>query len=419
MHILIKIITILFLATEVLSQSPISISFGPVKLGEKRIDIDLANFKIEKEHKSDLVKTRIIKNSTQWIRTADNLLTPRALVSISVKSKQTVSLLHQGKSIILQGSDIKNTKLYLNIFNPGDIKVFLGKNNIESLRLSSKTIVKNKKGHLIDYTCSSYSIEIEGLDDQYLSLGCNMERVGKIGKERSRLILSWSTTNYKLLSTQGSPYTSVLMNNQPITFNMVNSKGDTRSVKISAKFSKRFNRLKMAVGLGPYSLKTKDGARISSTKIAPAFMLYGKWDLTSASSLRGFNAFVANKSYFNNAGLYFAYDLATALDNRFKLVPLLGAQVLTFKYDSNSKTSNKIIYPQGFEATYKHIFGIKNYHMTYGMFLSTQTDEKYDNIWLRWGRGYFWELNYIRWGRDNRDATTMGISIGIPIGKYF
>ena len=57
--------------------------------------------------------------------------------------------------------------------------------------------------------------------------------------------------------------------------------------------------------------------------------------------------------------------------------------------------------------------------MTYGKFLSTDTDEQYDNIWLRWGRNYFWELNYIKWGRDNQEVKTYGLSIGFPIGNLF
>jgi hypothetical protein len=403
----------------VLAQAPISISFGPVQIGEKRIKINLDNFQVKATKNTDIIKARIIKGTTQWIRTKENFLSPRVLVSISVKSQKTVSLKHHGKNLILQGDSVKNGKLYLNIFDPQEIKVFVGNEQIDQLILNSNVKLSNKKGHLIDYSCSYFGIDVQGLDDQYLSLGCRMERVGPIGKERSRLVLTWSTTNYVLESEQRSPFTSVLMSSDAININMINAQGERRQVKISAKFKKRFHRLKLALGLGPYGMDSKEGLKQEKDQIAPAVMLYGKWDLTPESSFRGFNALLKSKSLFNNAGLYFAYDIATAFDNRFKLVPLLGAQYLTYKFDSNSKTNNKFIYPQGFEAVFKHIFGIKNYHMTYGMFLSTQTDETYDNIWLRWGRGYFWELNYIRWGRDNQEVETYGLSVGFPIGNFF
>lgn len=402
-----------------LAQAPIAVSFGPVKIGEKRIKIDLNNFQIQATKNSSYIKARIIKGTTQWIRTKENFLSPRVLVSISVKSDKTVSLEHHGKNIILQGESVKNGKLYLNIFNPQEIKVFVGNEMVDQLILSSNVKLANRRGHLIDYSCSRYGIEVEGLDDQYLSLGCRMDRVGPIGKERSRLVLTWSTTNFSLESLQRSPFTSILMSGESMSIDMIDSQGERRKVKISAKFKKRFHRLKMALGLGPYRMDSKEGFQLEKNQIAPAVMLYGKWDLTPQSSFRAFNALLKRKSLFNNAGIYFAYDIASAFDNRFQLAPLIGAQYLTYKFDSNSKTNNKFIYPQGFEATFKHIFGIENYHMTYGMFLSTQTEETYDNIWLRWGKNYFWELNYIRWGRDRQEVETYGLSIGFPIGSFF
>ena len=200
---------------------------------------------------------------------------------------------------------------------------------------------------------------------------------------------------------------------------MINKNGEKRKVTIQTKFKPRYKRLKTAIGFGPYAFKAIAGNEEKETTIAPAFMLYAKWDLTQETSFRFFDAFIANETIFNNAGFYFAYDLAKAFDGRFKVVPLLGAQVLANKYDKNSKTTDRILYPQGFEAIYKHAFGIENYNIVYGMFLSTDSEETYDNAWLRWGKGYFWELNYIRWGRDNEKSSMWGLSVGIPTGSYF
>jgi len=415
----ITIFVSLIISHAVIAQSPISISFGPVQLGEKRIKIDLNNFEIQKNQKSTSVKARIIKGTTQWVRTKENFLSPRVLISVSVRSDETISLEHHNKNIILQGEAIKNAKLYVNIFNPQKIKIYQDGEHIETLLLNSNVNLPSKKGHLIDYSCSNYDVSIEGLDDQYLSVGCRMERIGRIGKERSRLVLTWSTTNFKLPNHQRSPFTSILMNDQPINIKLNSGKKENRVVKISAKFKKRFHRMKLALGLGPYNMNAKKNGIEDNDQLAPAVLLYGKWDLTQESSFRFFDALLKSKSLFNNAGFYFAYDIATAFDGRFKLVPLIGAQHLTYKFNSDDKGSKKFIYPQGFEAVFKHIFGIKNYHMTYGMFLSTQTDEDYDNIWLRWGRGHFWEINYIGWGRGNQEVKTYGLSIGFPIGNLF
>ena len=341
--ILSKLILSFFLLSQAMAESPISISFGPVKLGEKRIKINLDNFEIQHKNSYQNIKTRIIKGTTQWVRTKENFLSPRVLISVSAKTKETISLEHHGKNIILQGDEIKNAKLYVNIFNPQEIKIYSNGKYAETLLLNSKVNLESKKGHLIDYSCSRYNIEINGLDDQYLSVGCRMERVGRIGKERSRLVLTWSTTNFHLENHQRSPFTSILMSDNPINAKMVNANGERRDVQIKAKFKKRYHRMKLALGLGPYLMDAKKHEFENNEQFTPAVMLYGKWDITQESSFRFFDALLKSDSLFNNAGLYFAYDIATAFDGRFKLVPLLGAQHLSYKYDSNDKGSYKYI----------------------------------------------------------------------------
>jgi hypothetical protein len=74
----------------------------------------------------------------------------------------------------------------------------------------------------------------------------------------------------------------------------------------------------------------------------------------------------------------------------------------------------QIIFPQGFEVVYRHAFGLRNYHLIYGMFLSTASDGSYENIWLRFGQKVFWELNWINWKYEDRQATSYGLSVGIP-----
>ena len=148
-----KLIKILFiqciLSSYIFAQNEFSISFGQVNLGEKRIKINLKNFKVIKKQSNPLVATRIIKNSTQWIRTKDNLLAPRAMVSISVKSNKSVSLRYLDKNIIPEGEHIKSSKLYINIYNPMPIEIYVDGKKSETLYFQSQVKQRNKKGHLI------------------------------------------------------------------------------------------------------------------------------------------------------------------------------------------------------------------------------------------------------------------------------
>jgi hypothetical protein len=401
------------------ANSPIAISFGPVNVGEKRIDINLNNFELYKRVGHKKIKASIVADSTQWVRTQGNLLTPRALVEIVIQSEKTISIKHHEKVLIPAGKKTKTVQLYLNIFNPSSIEIYEDDKRIESLRLASKISLRNSQGHLKDYSCAPFNLNIDGLDDQYVSVGCTKEKYGKVGSERQRLIITWATTNYFITDELSSPFTTILSDNEPIIVTLRNHKGEKRNIKLQAKMKQRAHRLKTAFGLGPYMFKTNLGTQQRDPVVAPAAMLYAKWDLTDISSLRAFDALVAQTSIFNNAGLYFAYEVASAFDNRVKFVPLLGLQVLTFKFDRDRSDFNEVIYPQGMEIVYQHAFGIENYHIIAGAFLSPQTSVDYTNLWLRWGSRYFWELNYIGFAADNKKAHMWGLSIGFPLGSYF
>ena len=414
-----RIFISLLISFYIYAESPLSISFGPVNVGEKRIEIDLSNFHLEKENKSNTISAKMISGSTQWIRTQENLLAPRALVEIKVNSQKTISISHHEKVILASGDKIKTTRLYINIFDPQEIKIFENNKHLDSLRLESNIKLKNKVGHLVDYSCAPYNVDVQGLDDQYLSIGCSMERHGSIGREKARLTITWATTNFYVNKKMRSPYTVILNEASPLNIFVQNSKGEKRKIKITANFNNRAHRLKAAFGLGPYMFKTNLQEEQRDPAIAPAAMLYAKWELTEVSSFRAFDALVAQTSLFNNAGLYFAYDVASAFDNRVKFVPLLGLQLLTFKYDLDRSDYNRIIYPQGLEIVWKHAFGVENYHVIYGMFLSPETEVDYSNFWIRWGKRYFWELNYISFASEERKAHMWGLSLGLPLGQFF
>lgn len=397
----------------------LSISFGPVEVGASRIPLKLSDFKIFKSKKSPEIVASFQEDSVQWVRTNNNLLTPRALLRITINSEGNYHIEYLGRKIIPQGHQKKFVDLYVDLFTPGHVLILKNAKEIEKITLETKLKAKKGEVHLIDYSCSRYNVEIEGLDDEYLSVGCLMDRTGKFGKERPRLTVSWTTTNYSLVTGSPPPYITIFKNSIPAEFQLVDREGNIKNVSIKVKIPRRLKRLKTALGVGPYGFRAQREDAVNATSIAPAAMAYARLDLTNTTSFRLFNALVTNKSFFNNAGIYFAYELADAFDQRLQFVPLLGLQGLSFKFNSASPTSHKIIYPQGLEVVYNHAFGITNYQIVYGMFLSTQSQETYDNAWIRWGKKYFWEVNYIRWGRNTERAQTWGLSIGIPFLSFF
>lgn len=417
---LIKLILALFLLSQNnFAQDDFSISLGRLTIGEKRLDLDLTKLQTTREFNNKNIEIKTLRSSVQWVREAGNLLTPKAMVAININSKESVSIKYDNQIIIPQGESTKSSFIYIDLYSPKKIEIYENENLIENISFSLKLKAENKLGHLIDYSCAKYKIEISGLDEEYLSIGCTAERLGEMGREKNRIILSIKVNAHHFFPHSKQNLYSILMNNKPLVFNLNDENKKNIPVTIKANFPSRAHRLHLALGLGPYTLNIKDADTRYKYDTSFAGMLYGRWDLTESSSLRIFEALVYRGSLFSNTGLYFAYDLASAFDNKIRIVPLLGAQILTFRKDKNSNVTNNVIYPQGFEATFNHAFGFKNFNFTYGMFLSTQTAETYKNLWIRWGKGVFWELNYIKWGHADKSAEMTGFSIGIPIGKLF
>ena len=415
--------TILLVTSTYLSaeSSSFSRSLGPVQIGESRIPINLQGFTISSTIEG--VKASFAKESVQWIRINNNLLTPRARLTVVIEnSYPDLHLLYHGQAIIpTSGSDHAFADLYVDLFNPEDILISKGGERVGTIRISTSKQLATGNMHLIDYSCSRYQLEIDGLQGEYLSIGCKMERIGRWGKESPRLIVTWSSTNYRLHDRTLPPYTTILRDSSPAKIEVVDKQGNKKIITIKAKLPRRLNRIKTAFGFGPYRFQSRMEESVRDEKIAPAIMLYGNFALTESTSIRAFDALVWQESTFNNVGFYFAYDLATLMDNRISITPLLGAQGLTFRYNDKYPSETDIIYPQGFEAVYRHPFGQENYLLIFGAFLSLSSGSAtdYSNLWVRHGKRIFWELNYISWENKQRSARMWRLSVGIPLVSLF
>ncbi|MBY0413986.1 MAG: hypothetical protein K2Q18_07465 [Bdellovibrionales bacterium] len=394
-----------------------TINLGRFSIAESRVKINLEDFKAE--YKKDFIRTKWEPKSVQWIRNESNLLIPRALLKIFVKKEEaSVYLKYQEKAIFpVHKKEWVESEFYVDLFHPETIYVYDGKTLLDQIVISTKNIKSDQSKKLIDYSCSPFNIKIEGVDDEYLSLGCKMTRVGSLGSETPRLEITVSSTNLHTLNLEKPPFSIYMEDSSPVEMKLLGKNEEVKTLSLTANVPKRVHRLTTAFGLGPYVYESQEkSVRIDST-IAPSVMIYAKYDLTETASIKAFDALLYSTSFFNNSGLYFSYDLASALDGRVILNALLGFQGLHFKHSENYATKFRVIYPQGFEVIYKHAF-IDNYTLTYGMFLSTNS-ESYTNAWARYGKKAFLELNYIKWGHESSQIKMWGLSVGIPFFSLF
>ncbi|AZZ37076.1 hypothetical protein CIK05_09820 [Bdellovibrio sp. qaytius] len=395
-------------------------SIGQFSIGKAAVDLDVDDFNIEKAH-SD-IEAGFIGDSIQWLRPENNLLTPRVLLNIRVPKKYQPVYFKIADHVIFpsnNGLDL-SSQVYINLFNPETIQIFQGDKVLDTIQISTKAVAKSKLKQWIDYTCLPYNIVITGIEQQYTSTGCKLNRIGSFGKETPRLEVAFSSPNLTTLAGDHSPFLFNLTDNSPVETVLINKTTKEKvNVTVAAKLPARLNRLKMAGGLGPYFFTNTYKKETKGPDTAPSYMLYGKYEISETSSLKAFDALVYNnKSLFNNSGLYFSYDLAQVLDGQVILGALIGFQGLNYRYDTGYPNKFEMIYPQGFELTYNHPFGVQNYYLSYGMFLST-TQELYRNMWLRFGNQVFYELNYITWGNDIAEIDMWGLSVGFPLFKAF
>ena len=393
------------------------ISFGKFSIGQSRIHADLKDFFIHSSHPD--IAAAWVPGSVQWIRNENNLLVPRALLKIVVRNNSSLVHVNYHNSIIFPV--LKNnylaTEIYVDLFNPDIASIFSGVQLLGKITIEAKAVVNARSKQLVDYSCSPYNLKIEGIDSEYLSVGCKMNRLGKFGNEHPRLEITLSSTNLRTLNDSKPPYTIFLNDNSPVEIQMKGVDQKIKTFHIEANLPARLHRFKTALGFGPYIFQSDFKAKPQIKSLAPSLMIYGKFDINETSSIKAFDAFLYSRTLFNNSGLYFSYDLAEAFDGRILIDTLLGFQGLHYKYATGSPTIFKFIYPQGFEVIYKHAF-MENYHLVYGMFLST-TSESYTNAWLRYGKKNFIELNYIQWSLDQSHIKMLGLSVGIPLFNAF
>lgn len=408
------------------------ISFGKVVIGESRLPLKANHFNVKMDLNENVrAKVVLRKGSIQWVRIEDVLLTPRGRLAIYLAGDaKKYHIRYRDKSILLQQrSSYAYTEFFVSLFQNDPIQIYRDGKYFGEVKIHAKTMKKTDPTILVDYSCSRRGIEVEGMEGEYISLGCRIHRIGEFGKEEPMMEVLWTSANYRLLDDSEPPYISVFLKNAPVKLKVKNHLGQQREITLKARIPKRMHRLNVAYGLGPYFFETTFGGAEAvdpdnrqtqklTEPVAPALMLYFNFKLSEDASVRGFDAAVWKQSSFNNAGIYFANDVAKILDRKLTITTLIGMQYLYFKFDNDSPTINEPIFPQGVEFQYNHAFGIENYIIGGGMFLSPSESIDYQNLWIRWGKNYFWELNYIYWGKEEFTAKMWGLSIGFLFDSY-
>lgn len=396
-----------------------SVSYGPVVKGETRLKLSSSDFDIRVENSSDFkIKTRLIDPSLEWVRVEKGLLLPRMKLEVLIDSEDpALTFFYQDR--VMAPQKIKNTsylQVFVSLFDPSPIEVYRKDKLVAQIEVSPKD---GAAGTLVDYSCAPYGLKTKGTEDIFFSAGCNLIKSGPIGGETGLLEVHWTTPNLKPTSDKSSPYLTNLTLDHLSRIQLQDSRGEPHEIELSADVPRRVHRLKTAVGFGPHVMTSREGAKSSENDLTSPLLFYGRFTLTPETSFRFFNALFYAGSLFNKFGLYFAYDVGSAYDGRLKVTPLLGLQAISFKSEFSSRTHTRGIYPQGVEFVYNHAFGLKNYKLIFGAFLSPDSNDKYRNTWVRFGKKIFWEVNYLSWGRDERYSKQWGLSVGIPFMSFF
>jgi len=252
-------------------------SIGKLSIGESRIKVELDDFIIKHSNKS--VDTSWIKDSVQWIRNETNMMYPRALLNIkSLALDKKIYLRFQNKTILLgQNHESPNTNLYINLFSPEMVYVFSEDKQLDIISIEAKSVANARSKQLIDYSCAPYDIKIDGIDSEYLSVGCKMNRLGKFTSGKPRLEVTLSSTNLKTLNNESTPFTFYLDSSNQSEIEIFGSDQKKKILKVQASLPKQLNRIQNISRIWPLCLSKP--VQYCSSKFQYCTFHYALWKI--------------------------------------------------------------------------------------------------------------------------------------------
>ncbi|SMF80078.1 hypothetical protein [Pseudobacteriovorax antillogorgiicola] len=356
----------------------------------------------------------ISQGSLTWKKLDDGNKLPQLIISIHMEESEATHFVYQGRSFIPEKKESHHIYITVDVFSLDAVDIVQEGRKIGEIKVSPDIEFFTQRYVYIDHSCSPFQLELDHTLDLFTSISCHFY---PNHTRRGVLDVFYLPAESRLPDRSPPPYQLQLTGQGETDINLLRYKKPFK-VKLKAKVPTYVAKLKTALGFGPYYFKAQDGDEDVPEHLTAAYMIYGRYDLTPTTSIRFFDALLNSGPVFNNFGAYFAYELGSTNNRRLSFVPLLGFQEISFRYREQGKLLHQGIFPQGGEVVYRHAFDMKNYHLIYGMFLSTSSTVSYENIWLRFGRKIFWELNWIGWKFDERSAQMWGLSVGVPFLSF-
>ena len=236
-----------------------TLSIGDYNIGSDPIALDLNDFHFQ--FKDPRIKSVFIQNSLYWNRSEKNLVTPMIMIQITINQTLKPIQIKFADQIIIpmqkEGESI--SQIYINLFNLPPIEIFEDSKKIDEISIYSVSLSNLRKQKVwIDHTCLPYQLHFSGIETEYVSIGCKLDRVGSFGQEKPRLDVSFISTNV-LAGDEKS-----LFDHSALTF-YFNESSEIQTelfhkiekkkipLRLSAVLPEKISRIKLAVGIGPYS----------------------------------------------------------------------------------------------------------------------------------------------------------------------
>jgi hypothetical protein len=354
----------------------------------------------------------ISQDSLTWRHFADGNKLPQLLLSITMQGGQDIHFVYRQQAYLpeRQAQDDHHVFIHVDVFAAAAVAIMHNDKVIGHIRVQPDPSYFRHRYLYIHHSCSPYGIQLDHTADLFTSMSCHFYPGPR---RRGILDISYMPAEGRLADQSSPPYQLQLTGQGRANFRLWR-RDEPYQVQVQGQVPEYVARFKTALGFGPYRFQTESPKGTEPLHEVATYMLYGRYDLSATSSLRFFDAYLSSGAMFNNLGAYFAYELGSTADKRISVVPLLGVQAISFRPGAEDATFHQAIYPQGGEIVYRHAFGLQNYSLIYGMFVSTYHKVGYENIWLRFGRRIFWEINWIGWRYQDREAAMYGLSVGIP-----
>lgn len=383
-------------------------------------NIPLDRFAVDIEWKGEAsvpMYITISPDSLTWRWLDDGNKLPQLILAVTLQSQRPIRFRYKNQVYIPEqkGADEKRLFLTVDVFSNDVVWIVEGRNELGMIRVSPDDDYFRHHYVYLHHSCLPFELNLSGIKDRYSSLSCDFHP----GPRRIGILdVSFLPAESRLEDDSDPPYRLQFTGDSMTRIDLALKNNESFQVGLNARVPNYVPQFKTALGYGPYYFEAEANGERVAEHLTASYMIYGKYDMSKTASFRFFDALLNSGSLFNNLGGYFAYEVGSTADRRLIVVPLLGFQSISFRKSKNDRLFHQLIYPQGGELVYRHAFGWQNYHLIYGMFISTMEKVRYENIWLRFGKRVFWEVNLINWQFEHRRAHMWGLSVGLPFLSF-